>query len=543
MKRSILYIIPLCLLLIGCHGNDNNNSSNFDTQEIDSEIKITDRTVMRDDNHARQYEEWIIRIGHVEYHIEKSEVESQDQAKELVNKLVERVETLQKLANSAEKDFNINIVKSNVKTGKKIPHAYYDLTSDSIYMQVDQTDDIYTEAALAEMTFDIHIPWLAFGIAGKVSGYEVDAEALNLFYSDPDNIDTLGLFGGRFFEKANNNKEIAINTAVSFYRYLDDKYGEQIWSKVKSSDIIENIAADKQEWLKSIDCDEIYDYPYSEQLMNYPCYYNDEYDLKVQSAYADFYVDFYNKQDSILKDSFILERLLNNNLDAYSRYIELAQQENFGDFLANKRIEFYINEESREKRTVTEDNKILLFAWSLEYANAHELAHALFRYDKESEGDSGISLCLLMEGFATYLSASLPIEDATFSDWNGLKNVDFDFVCMQRMEAHRFDGSTYPEMSNSARFEQLLWMYYCGSGSLEKQSEFNKLRYYDSFTKAYLNTQQFNKLNVDMPYELLASFTRFLVEKYSWRDVVTVINDVDSYEEVSGKSFEKLVIE
>jgi hypothetical protein len=542
MKKIISCILASCLLFIGCDTNVFDDGNRIIT-EMNNKIEITERTVMRDDTHARRYDEWVISIGHAEYHIEKSEVESQERAEKLAKELNKKAEVLRKLANAAEKDININVVKCNVKTGGEISHAYYDLALNGVYMRADQTDELYTAEALTEMIFDIHNPWLAFGIAGKVSEYETDEEALCLFYSDKDNMDTLGLFGGRFNEKAYGNADMTINTAISFYRYLDGKYGEQIWAELRSADLTVNTAAEKQEWLNSIGCNMSYDYAYSEQLMNYPCYYNAEYDIMVQSSYADFYVDFYDKEASVMKDSLILERLLNNNLDAYSRYIELAQQEDFADYITKKRIECYVNEESTEKRTVTEHNEILLFGWSFEYAHAHELAHAMLQHNGEYEDKGSISSWWLNEGFATYISASLPIEDSTFSNWRGLKDTDFDYVCLQRMQDYGFDGTTYPEMSDAARFEQCLWDRYCEKGSLEDQSDFDKARYYDAFTKAYLNTQQFNMLNTDTPYELLASFTQFLIEQYSWQEVVSVICNMDSYQNVFGRSFEELIQE
>lgn len=124
---------------------------------------------------------------------------------------------------------SINIVKSNVKMGKKLPHAYYDADLNTVYLQKDQIQDFYTLKAMTELIFDIHIPWLAYGIAGEISEYEVDEKELCLYYSDIDNIGTLGLFGARFYEKSNKDVGIAIKTAISFYRYLISKYGEEIW--------------------------------------------------------------------------------------------------------------------------------------------------------------------------------------------------------------------------------------------------------------------------------------------------------------------------
>lgn len=539
IKKYFIYLlILLSLLITGC-------SSQVD-DSFSENILVTENTVKRDDYHNRQYDEWVISIGNIEYHIEKGNIPSQEEAENLAKKLHEKVKLLQSKLNlnENERKISIHIVKTNVKTGKELPFAYYDIDLDTVYLQKDQIDDLFTLKALAELVYDIHIPWLTFGIAGDVSGYEVNEDELCSFYSDADHLDTLGLFGARFYEKANEEVETAIQTAVSFYRYLVSKYEEDVWQKIKASDTDLDVVYEKQEWLKSIGCNLEYHPSYGDEIMNYSCFYHNDYDLMVQSGYADFYVKLYNKDNSFIKNSFVLERLLYHNLDSYNRYMELAHKENFEEYLTKEIFKVYINEESGQNRTITmsDSHEVLLFNWSIEFVHAHELAHAILENNYIREPD-GRSLVWLNEGYATYISATLPLENSTAFQWSGESNCDFYYMKMQKMRENNFDGTTYTDIENAAAFEKAFWDYYNEDGMLKDQSDFDRIRYIEAFTKAYINTQNLDVDNPDTPYELYASFTKYVVEKYSWRDLVYLANSNAPMEDVLGKTFEKLIIE
>lgn len=535
IKKNILYLLfIICLLFTGCRS---------EVDDLADDIFTTEKTVYRDDYHARKYDEWVITIGNIEYHIEKDNILSQEIAENLAKELHTSVKLLKDKAKTyANEDvMSINIVKSNVKTGKKLPHAYYDADLNTVYLQKDQIQDFYTLKAITELIFDIHIPWLVYGIAGEISEYEVDEKELCLYYSDIDNIGTLGLFGARFYEKSNKDVGIAIKTAISFYRYLISKYGEEIWQEFKTLNIKYDTIIEKQEWLKKIGCDTVYHLTCGEQIMNYSFYYDNEYDIIVQSSYADFYVKFYDKTDSIMNDSSNLERLLYYNLDSYSRYLELAYQEDFDEYLFDERIKCYINEKSGQHRTVTDYNTILLFDWYFEYAHAHELAHAMIEYLHPEKTIGDISRLWLGEGFATYITAILPLENSTISYRNGIKNYDFDYMRMKDMQDNDLDGTTYYEVDKAKLFEQRLWDFYCDGGAFGDQSDFDKIRYYEAYTKAYLYTHNFDINDPDTPYGVFASFVKYIIETYSWQKLVYLVSSNASIEDTLGKPFEQLI--
>ncbi len=122
--------------------------------------------------------------------------------------------------------------------------------------------------------------WKAYGLEGYLRGEKADEAMLKSAYEQADDFDCLSLFISYFNEAFASGEEIhlAEQTALAVARYVLENHGAKAL-------LTENCIAYRQEWLKSLGIDKVYDDPLYHELQDYRFSSTSQYPLVATNGY------------------------------------------------------------------------------------------------------------------------------------------------------------------------------------------------------------------------------------------------------------------
>lgn len=128
--------------------------------------------------------------------------------------------------------------------------------------------------------------WKSYGLEGYLRGDKADEAMLKAAYEQADNLDGLSLFISYFNEAFASEEEIhlAEQTAMAVARYVLENHGAKAL-------LTEDCIAYKQEWLKSLGVDRVYDDPLYHELEDYRFSSTTQYPLVATNSHEHvFYI-------------------------------------------------------------------------------------------------------------------------------------------------------------------------------------------------------------------------------------------------------------
>lgn len=212
-----------------------------------------------DGEYVRAADLYHVKINNIAYYIEKDRSIDEDSIKELINGFEERKKAVgEAMEKECEKEYNVYVVNS--------PLFHYHWKEDMFTSDQNiilNENDFNTKVYFSEFIYRIYeFPerWLAYGLTTQLMDIDSNRKELKDTYSLKENMKLLSLSDDYFTkEEPDNDLRIVINTAKSFYTYLELNKGisnlkKEIWTSTDFSYVKE-----KNEWLKSIGSDVTYD--------------------------------------------------------------------------------------------------------------------------------------------------------------------------------------------------------------------------------------------------------------------------------------------
>jgi len=135
-------------------------------------------------------------------------------------------------------------------------------------------------------------PWKMIGASELVFGLIPEEQMLLTYYSSNENIMTLSLFAGYFYEAFSDidTLQMAQLTAISFTQYLISHYGTEVFLSCQLNDEY------RQEWLSSIGSDLQYHFDYNLSFLDGAIYSSSEsYPLIIKTEHKDYYLSVMEK--------------------------------------------------------------------------------------------------------------------------------------------------------------------------------------------------------------------------------------------------------
>lgn len=531
-KKLILLLIPLLILslLCGCNkGGEPASSLNV----------IYEAKHQRDEISSRIFNVFKMETENAFYEIENKEDIDAVSAESIINdieNIVKKIITYKKELFVTKP--TIIITQYDIKTGVKFEEAY--CINNTVVVNFDMLESYDLTYCIVEAMSNVHDYWLLHGIAGSVMDITTDPDQLQVYYNDPDNLNTLDFFGMRFMNSFNGeDTSYTKETAIALYKYIEDKYG---FDSIVSLDpqIQINVTKDmKNEWLKSIGVSNIYDSKYDGLFNGYRFTKKDDYDITIISSFAEYKIMMQEDEEFLLTSIDNLKLFLYKNKMGFEELVDILKKSKFYSQLMHKdKIVFEINESVNKGAVTRPDTGIVkLFSPALEHAHIHEAVHTYFVPYLTQE--NRIRSKCLSEGLACFLSNQVTASYTYITDAVSNKSYTPYYNIVYILNKNNYNGQAFKNtFGNSVEFEQYFLDYYVKHGGKnEPLEQFDNSIFIDSISYATIKT---DNLFVDnsLMYPIYESYVTYLVNNYSLDHVIEANMDSDSFEEIFGKTFE-----
>ncbi|HQM97230.1 MAG TPA: hypothetical protein PK705_09515, partial [Clostridia bacterium] len=431
----------------------------------------------------------------------------------------------------------IIITQYDIKTGVKFEEAY--CINNTVVVNFDMLESYDLTYCIVEAMSNVHDYWLLHGIAGSVMDITTDPDQLQVYYNDPDNLNTLDFFGMRFMNEFNGeDTSYAKQTAIALYKYIEDKYGfDSIVSLEPQIQI--NITKDmKNEWLKSIGVSNIYDSKYDGLFTGYRFTKKDNYDITIISSFAEYNIVMQEDERFLLSSIDNLELFLYKNLMGVAELKErLSASKHYDKLNTDGVIVYEIDQSLNHSRYNSIRGLIELNTFYIESAHIHETMHYIFQGYYPVQGTD--SYTYLSEGLACYLSSTATKFYTYVTD--PLKNKSYyaEHDVISSVDERNANGQTLVNaFENSQVLERNLLDYYLShGGEIGPLEDFSKSLFADAMAYALLKTYGDNVEHAKS-YSIYESYVTYLVNNYSLDHVIGANIDCESFEEIFGKSHE-----
>jgi len=530
-KKLILLLIPLLILslLCGCNkGGEPASSLNV----------IYEAKHQRDEISSRIFNVFKMETENAFYEIENKEDIDAVSAESIINdieNIVKKIITYKKELFVTKP--TIIITQYDIKTGVKFEEAY--CINNTVVVNFDMLESYDLTYCIVEAMSNVHDYWLLHGIAGSVMDITTDPDQLQVYYNDPDNLNTLDFFGMRFMNEFNGeDTSYAKQTAIALYKYIEDKYGfDSIVSLEPQIQI--NITKDmKNEWLKSIGVSNIYDSKYDGLFTGYRFTKKDNYDITIISSFAEYNIVMQEDERFLLSSIDNLELFLYKNLMGVAELKErLSASKHYDKLNTDGVIVYEIDQSLNHSRYNSIRGLIELNTFYIESAHIHETMHYIFQGYYPVQGTD--SYTYLSEGLACYLSSTATKFYTYVTD--PLKNKSYyaEHDVISSVDERNANGQTLVNaFENSQVLERNLLDYYLShGGEIGPLEDFSKSLFADAMAYALLKTYGDNVEHAKS-YSIYESYVTYLVNNYSLDHVIGANIDCESFEEIFGKSHE-----
>lgn len=504
----------------------------------------------RDENSQRIFSVYTLDTFYATYEIEITDEVSETTAADLVDIIENDIDIAYKyLEGVTYNKPTIVVANWQLFSPAQLIDCY---TIDS--MAVVSKDAVYSGDYLASVlsaAYNINQPWVAYGVAGLISeSLSVDID-LKDYYSKKDNMETLDLFGCRFYKNIEGyKKQPAVNTSVALTKYIEDNYGAcEIISLVNNSNALNMIEA-KNNWLNSLDILEKYSSVYEGQFDDYVFVPYRNFDISISCSFAEYRIQL-AEYEYLLGDSNGIQKFLYKNKMGVTELKNILGSSGQTELLdLDKKIIYEI-----QNAAYRQDNNyykagsdvINLSAYAVEYAHIHETAHFFSPYNVPEKKYYNIFACLV-EGFAGYLTTQVNNDYSVVeSKLNDYEDIQRYMVTLYRIKESGCDGSSiFPYLIYSDIAEQSFLDYYIShGGDLYNKDHFDRELYTDAISYAIINTWRGNVYPHDEAdtfwiYSMYESFISFLVDEYSIDYIILSLDNCNEIEDVFGKSIDEL---
>lgn len=513
------------------------------TSSVPSFIQITHA---RSENSARSFPALCAETIEGRYEIEKSAVSDEVQATEIVNTADADIRKLRELLPGLEFDKpSVCIVTADLLTGKALTASYcldgVAVTTTEYIASKEYLGALICAAGVAE-------PWVAYGLAAQINGSTPDSEALAAYYSDEENMDTLDLFGARFFSTvAGEDTVIARETAASLTDFMLRRYGESYVESLIGTADNPDLTSVKNDWLAFIGVTTAYHSAYEGVFTGYRFERSGSFDIVITAPFAIYEIVMQDEERCLLTSASNIEAFLYKNKMGVEELIRRLADIPCADLLELDNVIVYDIDETADPPDVYTNkhlNIVFLHTPYIEYGHLHEAVHVYTPYnapDKEYEE----IYAMLVEGFACYMTTAVTNEYSCWkTDMSTGEFSDVNYLLLLRVIDKNCDGSTFANYyTDPDKIEKLFTEYYFSNGgSAESLNSFNPSLYMDALSYAINSIYEDNP--TDKPgyrYPLYESFVTYLVNTYSLEQVIRAISDCTDTDKIFGKSPDELL--
>lgn len=500
---GIIAIAVISILVVGARIGANYTLQHFDRNEVCS----------------RRLSMYYREAGQIALGMEEG-IYTQESANEYLDKITDDMELIeQRFQKPTNKIVEVSIIEEPLANGMYVG-------GNKVYCTEEEIQDNTYRVALVRACYNLTEPAMMHGLEGYVFGEEPDRDNLREYYSKTEDISVLSLFGARFYEGWNTDEEIRIakDTATSLVSYLVEQGKEEFI-------LSQAVTAEKNEWLKSIGVERIYENPYefADNLIDFSK--SKEYSLIMYSDEANYYL---TSIDS-LSTTQAVEEFIYKDYEGRKYildYLEENAPNNFQYIQTDVKPEYFISstEPIFGGITVTSGKITLWFP----FAHLHEYVHVITGLS------AGAHKLWMNEGLAEYLSRIIYPN-------NYPVQVDFE-------------GITPDNLPDSPEFYRIGMQYYKDQGGKFPPEEIDRRLYMDaivygsaleskvdesvaagSIARIY-GVNDFDKEGGnELTYKQAASFTAYLIDEFSldtYLDYYIGARRGESFEEVFGITYE-----
>ncbi|MBN2878379.1 MAG: hypothetical protein JXN65_02005 [Clostridia bacterium] len=444
----------------------------------------------------------------------------------------------------------IIVVNYNLFDGKEIIESL--AFGSSVMTDSDKIASGEYRSALLGMLCGINEPWLRYGISGIIFGSSYDTDMLKDYYSIDENIDTLDLFGCRFFENvAGEEKQYAAATAYALAEYISERYGDKELIKMARGYQSLDMENAKNEWLKSIGVENEYSSIYEGLFNDYIFEPTVGYDICITSSFAEYKIQIADEGYLLNTPSGIEKFLYKNKMGVLEMLgiLNNSSQSSILNLDTFLKYQMLNNRYRIDNYTDLQNQIIHINSYSAEAAHIHEAAYifAPFNIPEEEYYKPNKLYSFFMEGFACYMASAVNHEYSQVESRIGeYTDVDTEFVRLRLIIDSSCDGSyVLPGYENASLIEQAYLDYYINSGgNIEDKNKFDRKLSMDAMSYAILSVLG-NEAAMydDNLYCFYESFGEYIAETYGLDSMIKAIYSIEDIEGIFGKTGDELIDE
>lgn len=515
---KILFILCAMFMLSACN----------------SKIEITEINQPRTETCARSFDAWKVSGIYAEYIIEKTVEQDKNAALQLVEKIEEQErEILEYIDWKVDNPISVWIVNTDIVGTGNITDSY--VLDKKIITGKEQIENGEYFATYVKKATGIQNSWIAYGITGTVTEKEATKDSgkeLARYYENTEDMRILGLADTRFLSGICSEEEIQIakKTAISFYTYWKEQQGTDDIKKLGESLKGKNLTEEKNNWLTSIGVKKEYAYPY-EGLYDITVGISKKYSkgISASGTYANYEIKLQDDSAYFMSSVENVERFLyENQKGAKELHDYLGKAENSNLLHLDRKASYIIEEKNNSYQelggyTDISTGEITIDSPYVLYCHLHELTHL---WSQAKQQDSTMDKIWFGEGFACY--GALQVKEYCGIDIGSFKDADF-LWCQAKML----------ESAGIKEAKDILELYGQLGGSME-EDKFDHILFNNVYVYSNVEKYGLEEAVQRYGYPYYESFITYLIENYSLEDVIEVVTNHHTLEEIFEKNFEEL---
>jgi hypothetical protein len=532
----ILLIIALLLnLLYGCNSDD-------------AGLDIITAKHNRDDLIPRIFDAWSAETKNASYLIEKNSMTESD-AKILIESMEEDLSDIQEYSKFDQSNKpNIIVTEIGADT-KSLESVYFKDTTVVMSKELIAKD----EHLPALITFYSECePWIANGIAGVIASRHIDNSALETILTSDKGLEVVQLSGLRFYKSINSTEdvELAKDISTEFIRYLNQTYGKNEIAALANKTSAVDIGKAKREWLKTLGVTESYTYVYEGFWDNFIFRSAPGFAAVIEHELLTYNMTWNPETADDLKSVYAIERFLYESTKQIEQVKILLKESTSNPDLLNldSPVQAYIYDgnysESPKGGDANQKTNIIRVYNNPSAVFLHELLHIYL-------GDDGVGW--ITNGIIMYI-VEVMFADQTYhtDELYGYTDCNSRYALLRSV----IDGTLqWPEDTDPVDLKIPEWFtqfYLSHGGKLDKNENFDSGLFLDGMAYAFymrdketgitsaLELKEFETTYTTTQYAYSASFTNYLISKYSLKDVFNVLFNYSSLEATFGKTYTQL---